>query len=51
MLQKGLKGMGQNLIRAVPDKHLLRRNIIAGRDCLAQTGSARIRVEARDDRG
>ena len=47
MLQKGLEGMGQNLIRAVPNEHLLRRNIVAGCDRLAQTGSARIGVEAQ----
>jgi hypothetical protein len=47
MLQKGLEGMSQNLIRAVPNEHLLRRNIVAGRDRLAETGSARIRVESQ----
>jgi hypothetical protein len=47
MLQKRLESMGQNLIRAVPNEHLLRRNIVAGRDRLTQTGSARIWVEAQ----
>jgi hypothetical protein len=51
MLQKGLENKGQNLIRAVPNEHLLRRNIVAGRDGLAQTGSARIGVEAETIRG
>jgi hypothetical protein len=45
MLQKRLEGVGQNLIRAVPDEHLLRRNIVAGRDRLAQTGSPRVGIE------
>ena len=36
MLQKGLEDMGQNLVRAVADEHLLRRNVVAGRDRLAQ---------------
>jgi len=45
MIQKGLEGMGQNLIRAVPDEHLLGRNMAAGSDRLAQAGRARIGIE------
>ena len=47
MLQKGLEGVGQNLIRSVPNEHLLRRDIVMGRDRLAQRASARIGVEAQ----
>ena len=47
MLQKGLEGMGQNLIRAVPNEHFLGRNVVASRDRLAQQGSARIGVETQ----
>ena len=47
MIQQGLEGMGQNLIRAVPDEHFLGRNIVAGRDRLAQRGSARIGIETQ----
>ena len=47
MLQKGLRDMGQNLIRAVANEHPPRGNIVAGRDRLAQIGSARIGVEAQ----
>ena len=47
MFQQGLEGMGQNLIRAVANEHLLRRNIVAGSDRLSHTGSLRIGVEAQ----
>ena len=46
MLQKGLEGMGENLIRAVANEHLLRGNTVAGRDRPAQQACARIGVEA-----
>jgi len=47
MLQKGLEGMGQNLIRTVPNEHFLGRDTVASRDRLAQQGSARIGVETQ----
>ena len=47
MLQKGLESMGQNLIRTISNEQLLRRNIVAGRDRLAQRGSARIGIETQ----
>ena len=47
MLEKGLEGMGQNLIRAVPDEHLLRRHTVVGRDRLAQCGGARVGIETQ----
>src|SRR5262245_2165728 len=45
MLEQGMEGVGENLIRAVAYEHLLRRNMVVGRDRLAQIGSARIGVE------
>ncbi len=35
VLQQRLEGVGQNLIRPVPDEHLLRCNVVTGRDRLA----------------
>ena len=51
VLQKGLEGMGQDLVRAVADEHLLGRHAIARRDRLTQAGRARIGVEAQTIRG
>ncbi len=48
VLQKGLEGVGQDLVGAVADEHLLGRGIVAGRDRLAQARGARIGIEARD---
>ena len=45
MLQQRLEGMGQNLVRAVADEHLLGRDVVAGRDRLAQARRARIGIE------
>ena len=50
MLQKGLEGMGQNLIRAVPNEHLLRRDLVSGRNRRAQKGSVRIGIKAQTAR-
>src|SRR6185312_8565577 len=47
MFQESLEGVGQNLVRAVPDEHLLGRHIVMGSDRLAQSESARIRIEAQ----
>jgi hypothetical protein len=47
VFQKGLEGVGQNLIRAVPDEHLLGRHTAMGRDRLAQSQGARIGIEAQ----
>ncbi len=47
MFQQGLKGVGENLVRAIPDEHLVGRNAVMGRDRLAQDGCARIGVQAQ----
>ena len=47
MVEKSLEDMGEHLVRAVADEHLVRRNTVAGGDRLAQTGRARIGVEAQ----
>ncbi|MET3254321.1 hypothetical protein ABIA29_004565 [Bradyrhizobium japonicum] len=47
MLQKGREGVGQNLVGAVADEHLLGRNIAIRRDRLAQARGARIWIKAQ----
>ncbi len=51
MLQKGLEGVRQNLVRAVANEHLLGRDVAAGRNRLAQACGVRIGIEAQPFRG